>query len=296
MFCHQTSPDTRNAISSRALASGRWRSEAQDGTTIDLFGRVPVRANLSARQAKDLRLMTSGTFGPHGFTSLASANLRQCLASRLMAKTALLGSTLFKLTWKEWATPSGRRLFLLRASAPRKDDTEFSSWPTPCSQDGPNGGPAQGADRLPGAAALCGWQTPTSPSRTGEHQAGNNRYVSSVTEALAPWSTPRANKRGFPDSHGSDERPADIGLMPIGYRAKAESGGPLNPEHSRWLMGLPPVWTSCAPSETRSSLLSPKRSSGRTLRHNVPMSRARDTTADARPAGAPRLDGRVKPL
>lgn len=29
---------------------------------------------------------------------------------------------------------------------------------------------------------------------------------------------------------------------------------------------------------------------------NVPMSLARDTTAEARPAGTPRLDGRVKPL
>lgn len=29
---------------------------------------------------------------------------------------------------------------------------------------------------------------------------------------------------------------------------------------------------------------------------NVPMSRAHDTTAEARPAGTPRLDGRVKPL
>lgn len=268
MCCPQTSPDTRNAISSPALASGLWRSGAQDGTTSDLFGQVPARANLSARQAKDLRLMTSGTFGPHGTTSLASTNLRQSLESRLRAVTAMLGSTLFKLTWKEQATPSGRRFCLLRASVRRMEDTGFSSWPTPCSQDGPNGGPAQGEDRLPGAAALCGWQTPTCPSRTGEHQAGNNRYVSSVTEALAPWSTPRANKRGFPDSHGSDERPADIGLMPIGYRAKAESGGPLNPEHSRWLMGLPVEWTNCAPLETRSSLKSPKRSSGRTLRHN----------------------------
>lgn len=209
--------------------------------------------------------MTSGTFGQRGTTSLASANLRQCLANRLQAVMDMLGSTLFKLTWKQQATPLGRSFSLLRASVLRTDATGFSSWPTPCSQDGPNGGPAQGADRLPGAAALCGRQTPTCPSRTADgHQAGNNRYVTSVVDAPAPWSTPRANKRGFPGSHGSDERPADIGLMPIGYRARAESGGPLNPEHSRWLMGLPAEWTSCAPLETRSALKSPKRSSGRT--------------------------------
>jgi hypothetical protein len=262
---------------------------------IDLFGQVPARANLSARQAKDLGLLTSSTCGLHGTTSLPSANLRSFLASKLQAVTATLGSTLFKLTWKQQATPLGRSFSLLRASVRRTDGTGFSSWatptsnngtgdgtsgrqggmnlqtmaklstwPTPCSQDGPNGGPAQGEDRLPGAAALCGWQTPTCPSRTADgHQAGKNRYVTSVVDALAPWSTPRANKRGFPDSHGSDERPADIGLMPIGYRARAESGGPLNPEHSRWLMGLPVEWTSCAPLETRSALKSPKRSLGR---------------------------------
>lgn len=265
MSCHPTSQDTRNAISSPGSECGHSHSDALDGQTIDLFGPAPAHANLSARQAKDLHLLTSGTYGQHGTTSLPSANLRSFLASRLQAMTATLGSTLFKLTWKQQATPLGRSFSLLRASVRRTDGTGFSSWATPCSQDGPNGGPAQGEDRLPLPAALCGWQTPTCPSRTADgHQAGNNRYVTSVTHALAPWSTPRANKRGFPDSHGSDERPADIGLMPIGYRARAESGGPLSPEHSRWLMGLPAEWTSCAPLETRSSLKSPKRSSVRT--------------------------------
>ena len=261
MSCHPTSQDTRNAISSPGSECGHSHSDALDGQTIDLFGPAPAHANLSARQAKDLHLLTSGTYGQHGTTSLPSANLRSFLASRLQAMTATLGSTLFKLTWKQQATPLGRSFSLLRASVRRTDGTGFSSWATPCSQDGPNGGPAQGEDRLPLPAALCGWQTPTCPSRTADgHQAGNNRYVTSVTHALAPWSTPRANKRGFPDSHGSDERPADIGLMPIGYRARAESGGPLSPEHSRWLMGLPAEWTSCAPLVTRSALKSPKRS------------------------------------
>ena len=270
MFCPQTSPDTHNAISSPGSEFGLWRSDAPDGPTIDLFGAVPARANLSARQAKEVRLMTSGTFGPHGTTSLPSANLRSCLASRLQPLTDTLGSTLFKLTWKQQATPSGRLFSLLRASVRRTDDTGFSSWPTPTARDGKDGSQCDNVpiNGLLGRAVwLTGWQTPTCPSRTADgHQAWNNRYVTSVVDALAPWSTQRANKRGFPDSHGSDERPADIGLMPIGYRARAEIGGPLNPEHSRWLMGLPAEWTSCAPSETRSALKSPKRSSGRSMK------------------------------
>ena len=269
MFCPQNSPATHSAISSPGSACGRLRSGGQAGQTTDLFGQVPARANLSARQAKDLLFLTSGTYGPRGTTSLPSANLRSFLASRLQAVTATLGSTLFKLTWKQQATPLGRSFFLLRASVRRTHDTGFSSWPTPTTRDYKDGD-AQSCANVPTngllgrVATLCAWQTPTCPSRTADgHQAGNNRYVTSVVDALAPWSTPRANKRGFPDSHGSDERPADIGLMPIGYRARAESGGPLNPEHSRWLMGLPAEWTSCAPLETRSALKSPKRSSGR---------------------------------
>lgn len=294
--CPQNSTATRNATSSPGSASGRLRSDAQDGPTIDLFGQVPARANLSARQAKALGLLMSGTYGPLGTTSSASVNLRQSLASRLQAVTATLGSTLFKLTWKQQATPLGRSFSLLRASVRRTDDTEFSSWPTPTTRDWKSGASNQhGKNSRPlnEVARLVGWTTPSAsdstrggsgitPNMTGSSLAQMVKLVgwasptaqdgsrgsrpprphdtgiplSQQVQMLAPWSTPRANKRGFPDSHGSDERPADIGLMPIGYRARAESGGPLNPEHSRWLMGLPAEWTSCAPLATRSALKS----------------------------------------
>ena len=66
---------SRSAISSPALEFGPTPCDLPDGATTDLFGLVPVRANLSARQAKALGLMTSGTCGPTSTTLSKSAGL-----------------------------------------------------------------------------------------------------------------------------------------------------------------------------------------------------------------------------
>lgn len=75
--------------------------------TIARSGLAPARASLSARQAKAMGLLTSGTFGLTSSISSASSDLSMSLANRLQQVTQTHGSTLYRQTWKEWDTPSG---------------------------------------------------------------------------------------------------------------------------------------------------------------------------------------------
>jgi hypothetical protein len=128
--------NTSNAIFSQGLESGVTSSIKLDGPMTNQSGQEAALASLSARQAKEKGLLMSGTFGPHFSISSASASLTQFLASRLRVRTDLLGSTLFRLTWKERATPLGRSIPALRASVHRIFGKDYgSALPTPTVRD-----------------------------------------------------------------------------------------------------------------------------------------------------------------
>lgn len=281
-----TSKGTPKSTSSPVSASGAMRSDLPDGPTTGPSGRAPARANLSARQAEEAGLLTSGTYGPTGSTSLASANLQASLASKLQAKTALGGSTLYKLTWKERVTPLGRQICALRASVVRTSGSDCSlaraGWNTPATTDHKGGRIRDGklsTDRLDVTAQLAGWPTPTSNNSTGPGVSGREGGMNLQTAVqLSGWNTPAASdgnggKRPHPDTSMTGKHPsgrkvnmglasqAHIGFLktqPIRLTASGEmltgsdaamgSSGQLDPAHSRWLTGLPQEWDVCAPA------------------------------------------------
>ncbi len=135
-----TLSDSISATSSPGSADGRLPCAVQDGPTIAQHGQHHAPASLSARQAKGLGLLTSGTYGPPHIGLSASVALSWSLASNLAALTRATGSTLYKLTWKPWAMPSGRLRFRLRASARRTRETVLIGWPTPIASNGRGAG------------------------------------------------------------------------------------------------------------------------------------------------------------
>jgi len=107
------------------------------------------------------------------------------------------------------------------------------------------------------AKMLAGWPTPNTmdtvermemrPSREA-----TGRTVGYLSEAVVSYGEPMPT------------RIRSSGEIVTGFSAEMVSGGQLRPEHSRWLMGVPPEWDGFVCTATRSVSRRRRSSSGRT--------------------------------
>ncbi len=281
-----TSEDLPSATFSPGSASGPIPSASPGGQMIARSGLAPALASLSARQAKAMGLLTSGTFGPISSISSASADLSMSLANRLQAVTQTHGSTLYKQTWKEWDTPSGLCRLRQRASVRRTSEKELTGWPSPlasnvknCYQDWLKVLARKEAGRQPNLqdfAVLAAWTTPTSRDWKDTSGMTAQRDVKERLDQLprqafmTGWPTPTTSNTRSPsvdasmnmhrqDGSKTQQRLQDFagiagplrltvfGEMRTGSYVEMGNGVQLNPAHSRWLMGLPRAWDESSP-------------------------------------------------
>ena len=178
---------------------------------------------------------------------MTSEELQEKITKNLMDKLSPLGSTLYSMTWKAQVTPAQRLLFRLRASVPRISATGLTGWVTPSARDWkdtpgmaterPDG--RSRIDQLPRQAAMAGWTTPQAHDTSGRSRNQKAKHGTKHGCACLVRDMDKLNL----------DQPARLtasGELLTGSCAGMESGGQLNPAHSRWLMGFPEVWCKAA--------------------------------------------------
>ena len=284
-----TFEDFDSAIFSQASGFGATPCVSPAGLTTAPCGPALAPVSPSVPPASGEAMPTNATSGRCGSGSSASAALQASLASRLAARMPYAGSTLYRMTWKERVTPSGRRICALRASAHRTSDKGYSGWPATTAALADKGVRSfqgavieamrtRGAD-LAAAVSLTGW--PTAAARDWKSSASNLHGVNACplneVARLSGWGTPKTTMGDWQkDATGAvclnlsgqaklagPPRLTACGQMLTGSDARMAAGGQLNPAHSRWLMGLPVAWDCCGATAMQLSRRSRRNSSGR---------------------------------
>jgi hypothetical protein len=213
--------DLFNATSLPESASGQQPSELPDGQTTARSGADPAHASLSARQAKERGLTTSGTYGPIGNGSSRSAALQSSLGNRLRARTAFAGSILYRLISKGEGYAVGAADLCAAGFGMDWRSTSWREWlqravrhcPDPVVGDGfailPSGliKALSSADTISGnGSTLSPWPTPqssdekwrysTSDAAMRRLESGKQMSCEATAHLTAGWPTPTTKEKG----------------------------------------------------------------------------------------------------